>query len=60
MPDDRDVLPYVYRVTMYDPTDRDEYGHYTGPKDTVSDHGRSRTPICGQSRRSPRTPGSTA
>ncbi|MEV5194012.1 S1 RNA-binding domain-containing protein [Streptomyces clavifer] len=40
MPDDRDVLPYVYRVTMYDPTDRDEYGHYTGPKDTVSDHGR--------------------
>ncbi|MCX4512967.1 S1 RNA-binding domain-containing protein [Streptomyces sp. NBC_01619] len=35
-----DVLPYVYRVTKYDPADRDEHGHYTGSEDTVSDHGR--------------------
>jgi small subunit ribosomal protein S1 len=34
------VLPYVYRVTKYDPADRDEHGHYIGPEDTVSDHGR--------------------
>ncbi|MGW4230600.1 S1 RNA-binding domain-containing protein [Streptomyces sp. NPDC004980] len=33
------MLPYVYRVTTYDPADRDEHGHYTGPEDTVSDHG---------------------
>ncbi|MFJ5708032.1 RNA-binding protein [Streptomyces sp. NPDC093105] len=33
------MLPYVYRVTMYDPADRDAHGHYTGPEDTVSDHG---------------------
>ncbi|MFJ2899375.1 hypothetical protein ACIO87_31420 [Streptomyces sp. NPDC087218] len=32
-------LPYVYRVTGYDPADRDEYGHYVGTEDTVSDHG---------------------
>ncbi|MFE5815939.1 RNA-binding protein [Streptomyces sp. NPDC056479] len=32
-------LPYVYRVTKYDPADRDEHGHYTGTEDTVSDHG---------------------
>ncbi len=32
-------LPYVYRVTKYDPADRDEHGHYTGAEDTVSDHG---------------------
>jgi small subunit ribosomal protein S1 len=32
-------LPYVYRVTKYDPADRDEHGHYTGSEDTVSDHG---------------------
>ncbi|MFH8344913.1 S1 RNA-binding domain-containing protein [Streptomyces sp. NPDC018045] len=31
-------LPYVYRVTKYDPDDRD-HGHYTGSEDTVSDHG---------------------
>ncbi|MGW6389713.1 S1 RNA-binding domain-containing protein [Streptomyces sp. NPDC055103] len=31
--------PYVYRVTKYDPADRDEHGHYTGSEDTVSDHG---------------------
>ncbi|WP_329621414.1 S1 RNA-binding domain-containing protein [Streptomyces sp. NBC_01255] len=32
-------LPYVYRVTKYDPADRDEHGYYTGSEDTVSDHG---------------------
>ncbi|GAA3846063.1 hypothetical protein GCM10022403_092290 [Streptomyces coacervatus] len=32
-------LPYVYRVTKYDPADRDERGHYTGTEDTTSDHG---------------------
>ncbi|MFF4249600.1 RNA-binding protein [Streptomyces sp. NPDC001663] len=32
-------LPYGYRVTKYDPADRDEHGHYTGTEDTVSDHG---------------------
>ncbi|MEU1407790.1 RNA-binding protein [Streptomyces sp. NPDC005728] len=32
-------LPYVYRVTKYDPADRDDHGHYTGTEDTVSDHG---------------------
>lgn len=36
---DSDVPPYVYRVTKYNPADRDEYGHYTGPEDTLSDHG---------------------
>ncbi len=30
---------YVYRVTKYDPDDRDEHGYYTGPEDTVSDRG---------------------
>jgi small subunit ribosomal protein S1 len=34
-------LPYVYRVTKYDPADRDAHGHYTGTEDTVSDHGES-------------------
>lgn len=33
------MLTYVYRVTKYDPADRDQHGHYTGPEDTVSDHG---------------------
>ncbi|MGW3107909.1 RNA-binding protein [Streptomyces sp. NPDC001100] len=32
-------LPYVYRVTKYDPADRDEHGHYTGTEDVASDHG---------------------
>lgn len=32
-------LPYVYRVTKYDPADRDEHGCYTGSEDIVSDHG---------------------
>lgn len=32
-------MPYVSRVTKYDPADRDEHGHYTGTEATVSDHG---------------------
>lgn len=32
-------LPYVYRVTKYDPADRDEQGCYTGTEEAVSDHG---------------------
>ncbi|WP_330323749.1 S1 RNA-binding domain-containing protein [Streptomyces pseudovenezuelae] len=38
MLEDEVVLPYVYRVTKYDPADRDEDGHYIGPEDTFSDH----------------------
>lgn len=30
---------FVYRITKYDPVDRDERGHYTGAEETVSDHG---------------------
>lgn len=33
------MLPFVYRITKYDPAHRDERGHYTGAEDTVSDHG---------------------
>lgn len=33
------MLPYVYRVTKYDPADRDEHGGYTGTEESVSDHG---------------------
>ncbi|MEV6324319.1 S1 RNA-binding domain-containing protein [Nocardia sp. NPDC051787] len=33
------MLPYVYRVTKYDPADRDEHGGYTGAEESVSDHG---------------------
>ncbi|MET7690769.1 S1 RNA-binding domain-containing protein [Streptomyces sp. NPDC005483] len=33
------MLPYVYRVTKYDPADRDEYGHYTGGEPATGDHG---------------------
>ncbi|MGR4852071.1 hypothetical protein [Streptomyces sp. LARHCF252] len=33
------MLTYVYRVTKYDPADRDGRGRYTGPEDTVSGHG---------------------
>lgn len=40
MPQDGGVLPYVYRVTKYDPAHRDEHGHYTGPEDTDSDRGQ--------------------
>ncbi|MFF3600658.1 hypothetical protein [Kitasatospora indigofera] len=32
-------LPYVHRVTKYDPADRDERGCYTGPEDSDCDHG---------------------
>jgi small subunit ribosomal protein S1 len=31
--------PYVFRVTKYDPADRDERGSYQGPEDVVSDRG---------------------
>ncbi|MEV6595152.1 S1 RNA-binding domain-containing protein [Streptomyces acidicola] len=30
---------FVYRITKYDPTDRDEHGHYTGAEEPTSDHG---------------------
>ncbi|MFJ5231361.1 RNA-binding protein [Kitasatospora sp. NPDC088391] len=30
---------HVYRVTKYDPADRDGRGHYTGTAEPVSDHG---------------------
>lgn len=33
------MLPHVYRITKYDPADRDERGVYTGTEDSVSDHG---------------------
>ncbi|GAA2104612.1 hypothetical protein GCM10009780_56000 [Actinomadura alba] len=33
------MLPYVYRVTKYDPADRDECGRYIGAEDSISDHG---------------------
>ncbi|MBB4944560.1 small subunit ribosomal protein S1 [Kitasatospora gansuensis] len=33
------MLPYVYRITKYDPADRDERGYYTGVVEAVSDHG---------------------
>ncbi|MFE9921336.1 S1 RNA-binding domain-containing protein [Streptomyces sp. NPDC005774] len=33
------MLPYVYRITKYDPADRDERGTYTGTENSVSDHG---------------------
>ncbi|MFI5678036.1 RNA-binding protein [Streptomyces cellulosae] len=33
------MLAHVYRVTKYDPADRDEHGYYTGLEDTDSDHG---------------------
>ena len=34
------MLPYVYRVTKYDPADRDEHGSYVGTELAVSDHGQ--------------------
>lgn len=34
------MLTHVHRVTKYDPADRDEHGHCTGPEDTDSDHGK--------------------
>jgi hypothetical protein len=33
------VLPYSYRVTKYDPADRDEHGRYAGTEPTTSDQG---------------------
>jgi hypothetical protein len=33
------VLPYFYRITKYDPADRDEHGSYIGAAESVSDHG---------------------
>ncbi|GAB3119577.1 hypothetical protein GCM10027160_33880 [Streptomyces calidiresistens] len=39
VPENDGVPLHVHRVTRYDPADRDEHGHYTGPEDTVSDHG---------------------
>lgn len=33
------MLPYVYRVTKYDPADRDQHGHYVGAEPATSDHG---------------------
>ncbi|WP_246212303.1 S1 RNA-binding domain-containing protein [Streptomyces abyssomicinicus] len=33
------MLPYVHRVTKYDPADRDQHGHYTGTEPATSDHG---------------------
>ena len=30
---------YIYRVTRYDPADRNEHGYYTGAEDTRSDRG---------------------
>lgn len=37
--EDGAVPIYIYCVTKYDPSDRDEYGSYTGQENTVSDHG---------------------
>lgn len=34
-----EVLPFVHRITKYDPADRDEHGSYLGTEETVSDHG---------------------
>ncbi|MFG2995468.1 S1 RNA-binding domain-containing protein [Streptomyces sp. NPDC048340] len=31
--------PFVYRITKYDPADRDEHGSYVGAEDTTNDHG---------------------
>ncbi|MFE5241531.1 MULTISPECIES: RNA-binding protein [unclassified Streptomyces] len=30
---------FAYRITKYDPADRDEHGGYNGAEDSVSDHG---------------------
>jgi small subunit ribosomal protein S1 len=36
----RMLLPYTYRVTKYDPADRDERGRYVGVERSLrSDHG---------------------
>ncbi|MFJ3306826.1 S1 RNA-binding domain-containing protein [Streptomyces sp. NPDC086549] len=31
--------PFVYRITKYDPADRDGHGHYIGVEKSTSDHG---------------------
>ncbi|WP_328876023.1 S1 RNA-binding domain-containing protein [Streptomyces sp. NBC_00287] len=31
--------PFVYRITKYNPADRDEHGHYIGVEEPTSDHG---------------------
>ncbi|WP_328946850.1 S1 RNA-binding domain-containing protein [Streptomyces sp. NBC_00250] len=31
--------PFVYRITKYDPADRDEHGSYIGAEDSISDRG---------------------
>ncbi len=36
---DGDMLPYVYRITKYNPADRDASGYYIGTEETVNDHG---------------------
>ncbi|MFF7181160.1 S1 RNA-binding domain-containing protein [Streptomyces sp. NPDC008121] len=33
------VPSFVYRITKYDPADRDEHGGYIGAEDSTSDHG---------------------
>ncbi|MFK0049986.1 S1 RNA-binding domain-containing protein [Streptomyces sp. NPDC090741] len=33
------MLPHVYRITKYDPADRDQHGHYTGAEEAHSDQG---------------------
>ncbi|MFB7608703.1 RNA-binding protein [Streptomyces gardneri] len=33
-------LSHVYRVSKYDPANRDDHGHYTGAEDVTSDHGK--------------------
>jgi small subunit ribosomal protein S1 len=33
------ALPYAYRITQYDPRDRDASGAYTGALDSISDEG---------------------
>src|SRR5258707_7590707 len=35
----RVLLPHTYRVTKYDPADRDEHGRYVGVESLRSDHG---------------------
>lgn len=38
-PEEAALLPHVHRITKYDPAHRDARGYYTGPEDTISDHG---------------------
>lgn len=33
------MLPYAYRITKFDPADRDEQGRYIGSESPISDHG---------------------